>query len=193
MTLILLLVLTQTVLAEGAGVLVFTNIDNQPHVLLADHKKASQKLRGWSTLGGTVKKNESQLEAAIREVYEESNGILEPELLKKLVNPNIKTIAPGFTIFFAEVPYQSVDNFNRAKAKNGINGHGERGPYIWVPWKEIVRASKQYQQLSDCDKKEVKITTKYLPKNSQTDWYFEAFLSTVELIINTDSAPLSVQ
>ena len=62
------------VLAEGAHILIYTEVDDVQYVLIADHKHPTQVQRGWSILGGTIEDNETSLDAAIREVIEESNG-----------------------------------------------------------------------------------------------------------------------
>ncbi len=177
--------------AAGAGVLVSTVHKNQVYVLLADHKKPSQVARGWSTLGGTIKEGESELQAAVREVVEESAGVLSPELLFSRVNPGVRTVTPNFTIFYAQIPYRSVQVFNIEKASTGQLGNSERGPFIWLPWSEVLIAAKEYRaQMKAKVSPKVKLNKKYLIKGSQTDWYFNAFLATVKSISETSQNQL---
>lgn len=177
--------------AAGAGVLVSTERNNQVYVLLADHKKPSQITRGWSTLGGTIKGGESELQAAVREVVEESGGVLSAELLFSTVNPEVKTMTPGFTIFYAQVPFQNVDSFNLTEVSINELGNSERGPFIWLPWSEVLAAAKKYREQLDSDSRsKVILDKKFLPENSQTDWFFDAFLATVKSISETSHTKL---
>lgn len=177
--------------ADGAGVLIYSEFNNQQLVLLADHKKENQVQRGWSTLGGTVKENESILAAAIREVFEESNGKIKAKELIALIDPDIKTETPGFTIYFAKIDYIPATEFEYIRQNSDALDFSERGPYAWVPWPEIQRAANQFEVLSaDSAVKIVKVKELYLPVKRQTDWYFSAFLSTIKQITKTRNGPL---
>jgi len=191
LSVILLIVMAPACFADGAGVLIFTKKDNQLFVLLADHKKLKQQKRGWSTLGGSIKPGENDLEAAIREVYEESNGIIKREELAKLIKPSIKTVTPGFVIYFAEIDFRSSDVFNQTMVKQSQNGFGERGPFIWLPWQEILIAAKEFDlQQQNCNPKAVRIPRNFLPADENTDWFFDAFLATIDDIVQTKNSPL---
>jgi 8-oxo-dGTP pyrophosphatase MutT (NUDIX family) len=197
--LVVLLALLQTNAASavGAGVLVSTVHNGQVYVLLADHKKTSQFSRGWSTLGGTVKRGESLLQAAVREVVEESNGGLSSELLLSAIDPDIKTVTPGFTIFYAQIPYQSIETFNLKEGIKDKTACIERGPFIWLPWQEILtaantyRTKKQQTEKHNSNQLKVNLNKKYLVEQSQTDWFFNAFLETIEGISQTPQTYLS--
>lgn len=191
-TALILVVQSSVLKAAGAGVLVSTFHNNQVYVLLADHKKPNQIARGWSTLGGTIKEGESELQAAVREVVEESNGVLSAELLFSQLDPKVKTATPNFTIFYARIPFLSTEEFNRSQDSDENDGNSERGPFIWLPWKDILSAEKTYRlQQNSTSQPRVFLDKRHLTKSSQTDWFFNVFLETVKKISDTSGTQLS--
>tara|TARA_Y100000590_G_scaffold84763_1_gene94704 strand:- start:49 stop:564 length:516 start_codon:yes stop_codon:yes gene_type:complete len=73
-----------------------------------DDKKS--KDRGlWSEFGGSRDKGETHLETAIREGYEESNGVFGPKkkLKENILKTNITLKNKTYNSFLIEVPYNS--------------------------------------------------------------------------------------
>lgn len=178
--------------SAGAGILVYCERDGEPLILIADHKKASQSNRGWSSLGGTIQSNETPVEAAIREVYEESHGVISRDELYQSVDPSIKVETSGFVVFFAKTPCYSTNMFNDIAGGYREKGSAERGPYQWLPWKEIKRATTLYKNSIDANPK-IKLPKQYRIEGEKTDWYFNAFLATMINVMNMHQIPMEMK
>jgi 8-oxo-dGTP pyrophosphatase MutT (NUDIX family) len=189
---LILLSVSQVVSAAGAGVLVFCQLDGETSILIADHKKLSQSSRGWSSLGGTIQPNESELDAAVREVYEESHGVISRKELYQSIDPEIKVITPGFVVYFAQIPCYSTEKFNRASIEYAEQGAAERGPYQWLPWADIKKAASQFN-LRKKTTQRIKLPRKYRIEQAQTDWFFAAFLSTMVEVKKLKNLPMDAE
>jgi hypothetical protein len=91
--------------AASAGVLIFTEIDGVQYVLLADHKGLVQE-RGWGILAGVIEPDESELDAAVREVVEESNGVFDETILRNAIDSSNRIIDNDFTMYFADIGFE---------------------------------------------------------------------------------------
>ena len=168
--------------AAGAGVLTFTEIDGVRYVLLADHK-APVESRGWGILAGIVEAGESELDAAIREVVEESNGAFEEAALRAAIDDSNYVVDNEFTMYFADVGFEpaTVYTYAVADVESGVNG--ERGPFAWIPWSLVSEAVREVQNASgECRDQPVMIPPEYLPEPRQSSWFFCAFLSVAILV-----------
>jgi 8-oxo-dGTP pyrophosphatase MutT (NUDIX family) len=178
--------------SAGAGVLVYCEIDGEALVLIADHKKASQSTRGWSSLGGTIQPDETEVDAAVREVYEESHGVISRNELYEAIDPSLKVVTPGFVVFFAKTPCYSTNMFNDIAGGYHAKGSAERGPYQWLPWKELKRATTLYKNSIEANPK-IRLPQQYKIEGEKTDWYFNAFLATMIEVMNMHQVPMEMK
>ncbi len=187
--------LSQNSIAAGAGVLVYCQQKSEVLVLIADHVKPSQVTRGWSSLGGTIQENETPLAAAIREVVEETHGVIHEQVLYKHTDKSKKVVTPGFTIFFAKTPCYSIEAFNQKI--NSAEAVVERGPYLWLPVTQIHQAVKDFSQqqasLPKSQSPKVSLAQALIPQKAQTDWYFNAFLAAMALVFNDPITPVELK
>jgi len=180
------------VLAEGAHILIYTEVDDVQYVLIADHKHPTQVQRGWSILGGTIEDNETSLDAAIREVIEESNGAFDKAILLRTVNKDINVQTNDNTLFFAGTKFQPANIYSYRVSTIHGGARGERGPFAWVPWTLITDAAIEADQLgNDCANSPVMIPPEYLPDNRQTSWFGCWFLEHVLLTEKNGGLPES--
>jgi len=168
--------------AAGAGVLIFTEIDGVQYVLLADHK-GPVKERGWGILAGVIEPDESELDAAVREVVEESNGAFDESFLRNVIDISHRIVDNDFAMYFAHIGFQpaTVYTYSVANVDHGVNG--ERGPFAWIPWNVVSEAAAEAEKMgSACRDKPVMIPPRYLPEPRQSNWFFCAFLSVATLV-----------
>ncbi|MEE8364708.1 MAG: NUDIX domain-containing protein [Gammaproteobacteria bacterium] len=186
------LIASAEVFGAAAGILIYANIEDTPYVLMADHKHVHQMNRGWGVLGGTVDGNEGPLDAAIREVIEESNGAFAEADLRRVVDSRTKILETGYTTYFARTRFQPATFFSNSVADVAQGVKGERGPFAWIPWPVVTKAATEAAtQEKKCEFKPVKVPPEYLPEHRQTSWFYCAFLRTVELIEKTGGLPKS--
>jgi 8-oxo-dGTP pyrophosphatase MutT (NUDIX family) len=168
--------------AASAGVLIFTEMDGVQYVLLADHKGLVQE-RGWGILAGVIEPDESELDAAVREAVEESNGVFDETVLRNAIDSSNYIFDNDFTMYFADIGFEpaTVYTYSVANIDHGVNG--ERGPFAWIPWSVVSEAAADAERVgSACWDQPVPIPLKYLPEPRQSSWFFCAFLSVAILV-----------
>ena len=167
--------------AAGAGVLIFTEIEGVQYVLLADHKGQVEE-RGWGILAGVIESGESELDAAIREVVEESNGAFDETALRNAIDSSHRIVDNDFTMYFANVGFKpaTVYTYSVANIDHGVNG--ERGPFAWIPWSVVSEAATEAEKNGSACRDQVMIPPEYLPEPRQSSWFFCAFLSVAILV-----------
>jgi 8-oxo-dGTP pyrophosphatase MutT (NUDIX family) len=168
--------------ADSAGVLIFTEIDGVQYVLLADHKGVV-KDRGWGILAGLIEPGESELDAAIREVVEESNGAFDETALRNAIDSSNRIIDNDFSMYFADIAFRpaTVYTYSVANIDQGVNG--ERGPFAWIPWSVVSEAATEAEKVgSACWDQPIMIPPEYLPEPRQSSWFFCAFMSVAILV-----------
>ena len=168
--------------AAGAGVLIFTEIDGVQYVLLADHK-GEVKERGWGILAGVIEPGESELDAAVREVVEESNGAFDETALRNVIDVSNRIVDDDFTMYFANIGFEPATVYTNSAAKVDHGVNAERGPFAWIPWSVVSEAAAEAEKVgSTCRDHPVMIPPKYLPEPRQSNWFFCAFLSVAILV-----------
>ena len=168
--------------AGSAGVLVYTEIDGVHYVLLADHK-GLVKERGWGILAGLIEPGESELDAAIREVVEESNGAFSETVLRNAIDSSNRIVDNDFTMYFADLGFKpaTVYTYSVANVDHGVNG--ERGPFAWIPWSVVSEAAAEAEKVgSACWDQPLMIPPEYLPEPRQSSWFFCAFMGVAILV-----------
>ena len=147
----------------GGGILPVARHNGQIYLLFSRERIAHNRHRDkgkWSDFGGSKEKNETQYQTAIREGFEESNGILGSKrdvrnLVKYHLMGEIKD--PQYSIWIVEVEYDTDivhifhDNFEKAlkyqkdtvKAHNGLF---EKDKLIWIKLSQLKRKSHIFRQ-----------------------------------------------
>ena len=124
---------------RASGVVVYTQINEEIHLLLAAHK--INATRGWAAFGGCVDDNETLAQAALRELHEETRCALPASLVITKHTPKV-TIG-HFTSYALMVPYvpegRIADQALRAPCDHLTAS--ERGPWAWVPLAQVLAAS----------------------------------------------------
>ena len=93
----------------GGGILPVAFRNNHPYFLFSREALIARKDAGkWSDFGGSKEKNESHRETALREGWEESNGILGTKSnIRNLMKNNLCAVIKGngYHTFIVEVKY----------------------------------------------------------------------------------------
>lgn len=140
----------------GAGILPFAVNGNKIYVLLSrEYIHADTNGGTWSDFGGGQSKGESFTSTAIREGWEESDGILgSKQKLKRMVKQNTLKIlsVPGYKSFLVKVDYDPTlpkkfrKKFLDAKKKNpkiiNKNGMKEKDMLKWVETSNLKKFRK---------------------------------------------------
>ena len=122
-----------------------------------DDKKS--KDRGfWSEFGGSRDKGETHLETAIREGYEESNGVFgsKKKLKENILKTNITLKNKTYNSFLIEVPYNSqlpiylenTYNFIKNKKPDLIcckEGLFEKDKFKWIEINELENNMEMFR------------------------------------------------
>jgi 8-oxo-dGTP pyrophosphatase MutT (NUDIX family) len=138
-----------------AGILPMAKYKNEYYFLFGRERrfpkwKDSMK---WSDFGGAIEKGESKMEAAIREGYEETNGLLgDLNDIKKLMNDHLVTVLSrtNYATFIVLVKYDEdlppkfaeiYDNIlNNEKHKLLLHdGKYEKDMAKWVAFKDLKK------------------------------------------------------
>jgi len=146
----------------GGGILPVANYNGQLYLLFSRERISynSDRDKGkWSDFGGSKEKNETQYQTAIREGFEESNGILgNKKDIKKLIKYHLvgKIQDPQYSIWLVEVEYnpdivQSFhDDFKNALKNNkeivkARNGLFEKDKLVWITLKQLKRKKSMFR------------------------------------------------
>ena len=160
----------------GAGGVLYTTIQGSTYLLLADHRHSN---RGWAAFGGRLD-GQSPIEAAAREIEEETNGVVERNwTIERLPTAPSHTVRDGtwyYTMYFLEIPFKPAIQFTSTKPTGNLRGAGERGPYSWVPLNVVMKALEQYRS----GVTSVSVPDEYLPSNRRSSWFWRVFLSSLD-------------
>ena len=167
------LLLAQNALSGcGAGTVLYFTFKSEAYLLLADHSLTGQRHRGWSGFGGLCD-GEPVAVAAARETEEETKGFYSRKEIFAKLSSSAKIRVGDFTTFFVEVDYVPAIRLNNQKPSAPSAAYAERGPYAWIPY-AVVRQAFEKRQSGQAH-----IPGEYLPTGSQTDWFFEPFLTSL--------------
>ena len=138
----------------GAGILPVAYHKGNWYFLFARESKYYKKHQGlWSDFGGSKEKNETRYQTAVREGFEESNGILgdEKNIRNLIKNYCVTTVGDkGWTTYIIKVKYNKKiiklfqDNFKKVlketpeivKAKNGLY---EKDKLRWIKLQDLKK------------------------------------------------------
>tara|TARA_B110000967_G_scaffold115702_1_gene118444 strand:- start:1947 stop:2417 length:471 start_codon:yes stop_codon:yes gene_type:complete len=141
----------------GAGVLPISIYDGKIYFLFSREEKNARDGGLWSDFGGRKDKNETYRETAIRECYEEANGILGSKIrITKLVKHAVDTITlDGYKTYISVIGYDSSlpkkfrDDFLDIKknkpelvAKNGLY---EKDMLKWISFGDLKKNIKIFR------------------------------------------------
>ena len=156
----------------GAGTVLYFKFKGETYLLLADHNFRHHRDRGWSGYGGSCDGEPVDV-AAARETEEETKGFYSRGEIFARLGSSPKIRVGDFTTFFLKIDYVPAIVFNNQKSVSHAASYDERGPYAWIPISVIREAISKRQSSRLC------IPGKYLPPDSQTDWLFEPFVTSL--------------
>jgi 8-oxo-dGTP pyrophosphatase MutT (NUDIX family) len=141
----------------GAGVLPISIYDGKIYFLFSREEKNARDGGLWSDFGGRKDKNETYRETAIRECYEEANGILGSKIrITKLVKHAVDTITlDGYKTYISVIGYDSSlpkkfrDDFLDIKKNNpelvAKNGLYEKDMLKWISFGDLKKNIKIFR------------------------------------------------
>ena len=145
----------------GGGILPVAFRNNHPYFLFSREALIARKDAGkWSDFGGSKEKNESHRETALREGWEESNGILGTKSnIRNLMKNNLCAVIKGngYHTFIVEVKYdknieESFKNDFKEMYKNdpnkvkSHNGLYEKDRVKWIPLRDLKKKHKTFRR-----------------------------------------------
>lgn len=161
---------TSSILAQkNAGVIPYFKNGDQIFILIADHRESD---RGWASFGGRRHNNETNEQTAAREFHEETKTIFKDQNILKRIKNSPKIEQENFVSFVVEVDFVSVYEIINMSIED--DEYNERGPYVWIPLPEILRAIKT--EING----EFLLLKKYLPKDYQQNKLYKPFVQTMK-------------
>lgn len=120
--------------AGPAGIVLYSNHDDEPWLLLADHKGNN---RGWAAFGGMHEAGETGIDTAVRETVEETRRFFSTNDLRNKISDQVPVISGLFRLYFAEVDYVEASEVETHTVNSSDTVSMERLHYTWVPISEI--------------------------------------------------------
>ena len=162
---------------RAAGVVVYSVIDDEIHILVADHR--INVARGWGAFGGCVDDKETLTEGALRELHEETRCAL-PESLA--INNETPSVRFGrYTSFALEIPIVAADKIADAPPSARCTGiaANERGPWAWISLKKLLA------NLSADDEANTPFPKDFLPE-AKRRWFWSKSTRVVKALHDID-------
>ncbi len=178
---------------ENGGVIYYTLIEGQVHVLLADHKGGGAKhsQRGWAGFGGRGCASDTAETVAKREGGEELKCILSNAEISATFQNAPSHKKGNFTTYFAKLDFIDSSILTLRKNPGDCSGGGERGPYAWVAWETLnqdINAAKlhagKYQLTIKRDNSE-----RIYPVRSSSVYYNEFISALIGAMENMQGFP----
>ena len=127
-----------TACEKAAGVVAYAEVNEEIHILVADHK--INAARGCGAFGGCIDADETTMEGALRELHEETRCAL-PESLA--IDRNTPNVSFGrFTSYAMKIPFINAEDIASAPPHPrcaGLSGR-ERGPWAWIALDDLLDA-----------------------------------------------------
>ncbi len=120
-----------------AGMILYCRQGDEVYLLLADHRT---NRRGWAGFGGRADAGESVAETAARETEEETRGYFKRAELMAGIRGQEPYVHGSFHLFFLEVKAVPIEAIESIELPQHKLGYLERGPFAWIPYKELQRA-----------------------------------------------------
>lgn len=172
-------------LAQGpAGIFLYTETDEGIELLLADHVAPVD--RGWSSFGGNAEAGESYAETAARETEEETRGYFRRGDLLQAIKDHTPTMDGPFAFYFLKIDRVPVSEIMNSIPPSTDRVYFERGPYAWVPLREIERFFDP-----DTVTFPLRIPPDHLPENRFTDWIWPIWLHNLSVAMENGTIPWS--
>lgn len=136
----------------GAGILPLSYHNNELYLLFSKEYRNYKGKPDWRDFGGTPEKNETILQTAIREGWEESSGFLGSKSnIEKLIRKNLVTKVNNnkYTVYVVLIEYDEklpvkfkkhfTDMYKKDKSKICKNGFYEKSELRWIKVKNIYK------------------------------------------------------
>ena len=136
----------------GAGILPVSVYKNNLYLLFSREHTLYKGRYEWRDFGGTPENNETVMQTAIREGWEESSGFLGSKLdIKKLIKNNLitKVSSNGYTVFIVLIEYDRdlpkkfrkhfMNMYRKDKSKICVNGLYEKDKLRWIKVTDIKK------------------------------------------------------
>ena len=156
----------------GAGILPVAFHNNKLYLLFSREFEKRNGKEDWRDFGGTPENNETTMETAIREGWEESMGFLGSKKdIKNLINNKLVDIVSNnkYTIYIVLVPYNDklpkkfeqhfMEMYNKNRSRIAKNGLYEKDKLKWI---SLDNLPKKYYMFLPWYKKLVKQVYKKL-------------------------------
>jgi hypothetical protein len=168
----------------AAGTLVYSYVDGEVMLLLADHAIGQDRERGWGGFGGTIKDNESPFIAAARETEEESRGYFPRAMVERKIRDQEPVIDGEFALYFLEISNIDPALIYRQPIGGLPESYHERGPYMWIPFASVSRHLEQYGTAVG-----IEIEPGHLPDAAVSSWYWDIWLENIVAATLVDALP----
>lgn len=135
----------------AGGILPVCLRNNELYFLFGLENENEKDAPGWADFGGGCEKNETPYQTALREVYEESSGFLNPKELKRVY----KLVHNDYNCFIVKMEYDEniIKYFNRSHAyikekkpellKTVLF---EKQKIEWFSVKDMIRRKKEFRK-----------------------------------------------
>lgn len=153
-----------------AGVVPYFQSGGEVYLLLAEHAGSS---RGWAGFGGGDMEGENYAQTAARKGMEESRGYYKSaDLLRRI--QKVKPVMDGhFASYFVEMDFVPAPAVTNHPVPEENDAYLERSTFAWIPYSAVVPHLG-----ADIDrKKKYMIDPAFLPKGSETQWFWPIWLS----------------
>ena len=167
---------------QAAGMVLYFQSGGEVYLLLAEHAESK---RGWAGFGGGAREGETAAENAAHKAEEESRGFFKrADLLKKIKNQS-PVMDGSFASYFAEVPFVPIPSVMQHPVPEANDSYLERGTFAWIPYSSIASLLEQ-----DIDRtKKHMIDPAFLPKGSETQWFWSVWLGNMRQAVLTQALP----
>ena len=120
----------------AAGIALIARHGDSDLIFLVRHHK-----RSWYEMpGGRSQRDETAVDTAIRECYEESRGFLRAERLRDVVDPERRLIDDSFVYFVTRIDWFALSEIPAAPDANdeSMRAFHEAVDFAWVPVKNVI-------------------------------------------------------
>lgn len=165
-----------------AGMVLYFQSGGEVYLLLAEHTGSQ---RGWAAFGGGGRAGETIAETAVHKAHEESRGFFARADLERLIAGQEPVMDGDFASYFAAVDFVPAPAVRNHPVPEQTDAFLERGAFAWIPYSAVVGHIKK-----DIDReKKYAIDPAYLPKGSETSWFWRPWLGNMRKALVAGALP----